>query len=169
MSRGRRLLWVVVTGVWVLLGVIAVVAVFAVTRRRTDGRLRTATAPAAAVPPDLEVLTGLGFAPDEADVTLVQFSSAFCQPCRATRAILSDVAATVGGVRHLEVDAEAQLDAVRALGILRTPTTLVLDRAGFVVQRAAGQPRKADVIAAVGRIVLADREVGAQVSNGETR
>ncbi|MDX6253857.1 MAG: hypothetical protein QOJ11_191 [Frankiales bacterium] len=160
------------TGVYVLLGVIAVVAVFGATRWRLDGRIRTVTplpASTHATPPDLEVLTGLGFAPDEAAVTFVQFSSAFCQPCRATRAILSDVAATVPGVRHVEVDAEAQLDAVRALGIVRTPTTLVVDRRGLVVQRASGQPRKADVIASAGRIILGVPQVSAQVSDGETR
>src|ERR1700712_1764738 len=166
MRSGRWLLWLGMTGVWVLLGVIAAVGVLGVLRRKKDGVIRTVSAP---VPPDLEVLTGLGFAPDDADVTLLQFSSAFCQPCRATRAILTDVAATVQGVRHLEVDAEAQLEAVRALGILRTPTTLVLDRSGFVVQRASGQPRKADVIAAVGRVVLGAPQVSVQVSDGETR
>ncbi|MEU3856371.1 thioredoxin family protein [Streptomyces sp. NPDC028722] len=85
--------------------------------------------------------------------TLVQFSSAFCAPCRATRRVLGEVAAMVPGVTHVEIDAEARLDLVRALGILRTPTVLVLDSAGRVVRRAAGQPRKADVIAALGEAV----------------
>ncbi|MFF9125608.1 TlpA family protein disulfide reductase [Streptomyces sp. NPDC014889] len=85
-----------------------------------------------------------------ARATLVQFSSAFCAPCRATRRILGEVAGVVPGVAHVEVDAEARLDLVRALGILRTPTVLVLDADGRVVRRAAGQPRKADVIAALG-------------------
>ncbi|MFD3571828.1 TlpA family protein disulfide reductase [Streptomyces sp. NPDC058667] len=85
--------------------------------------------------------------------TLVQFSTAFCQPCRATRRILAEVAVMVPGVGHVEVDAEERLDLVRELGIARTPTVLVLDRAGRVVRRAAGQPRKADVIAALGRAV----------------
>ncbi len=85
--------------------------------------------------------------------TLVQFSTAFCQPCRATRRTLAEVAAMVPGVGHVEVDAEERLDLVRALGIARTPTVLVLDRTGRVVRRAAGQPRKADVIAALGRAV----------------
>ncbi|MFF4763072.1 TlpA family protein disulfide reductase [Streptomyces sp. NPDC001292] len=85
-----------------------------------------------------------------ARATLVQFSSAFCAPCRATRRILREVAGMVPGVAHVEVDAEARLDLVRELGILRTPTVLVLDKDGRVVRRAAGQPRKADVIAALG-------------------
>ncbi|MGX1799192.1 thioredoxin family protein, partial [Streptomyces albidoflavus] len=59
--------------------------------------------------------------------TLVQFSTAFCQPCRATRRVLDDVAALVPGVRHVEIDAEAHLDLVRAVGVERTPTVLILD------------------------------------------
>ncbi|MER5946668.1 thioredoxin family protein [Streptomyces sp. NPDC001904] len=82
--------------------------------------------------------------------TLVQFSSAFCAPCRATRRVLGEVAALVPGVAHVEIDAEARLDLVRAVGVVRTPTVLVLDAQGREVRRAAGQPRKADVIAALG-------------------
>ncbi|MEU1303446.1 TlpA family protein disulfide reductase [Streptomyces shenzhenensis] len=85
--------------------------------------------------------------------TLVQFSSAFCAPCRATRRVLGEVAGLVPGVAHVEIDAESRLDLVRELGILRTPTVLVLDADGRVVRRAAGQPRKADVIAALGKAV----------------
>ncbi|WP_327121218.1 thioredoxin family protein [Streptomyces sp. NBC_01341] len=83
--------------------------------------------------------------------TLVQFSSAFCQPCRATRRVLAEVAGMVEGVTHIEVDAEARLELVRSLGITRTPTVLVLDAAGRVVRRATGQPRTADVVAALGQ------------------
>lgn len=85
--------------------------------------------------------------------TLVQFSSAFCQPCRATRRTLVEVAGMVDGVAHVEVDAEERLELVRALGILKTPTVLVLDAAGHIVRRAAGRPRKVDVIAALGEAV----------------
>ncbi|MFJ2350068.1 TlpA family protein disulfide reductase [Streptomyces antimycoticus] len=85
--------------------------------------------------------------------TLLQFSSAFCQPCRATRRTLSEVAAMVDGVAHVEIDAESRLELVRALSIVRTPTVLVLDGAGRIVRRASGQPRRADVIAALGDAV----------------
>lgn len=83
--------------------------------------------------------------------TLVQFSSAFCQPCRATRRTLAEVAGMVGGVAHVEVDAEAHLTLVRHLGITTTPTVLVLDADGMIVRRAAGQPRTVDVVAALGQ------------------
>ncbi|MFD9334036.1 thioredoxin family protein [Streptomyces sp. NPDC060028] len=94
----------------------------------------------------------LGAEPGER-ASLVQFSSAFCQPCRATRRILAEVAGMVEGVAHIEVDAERNLDLVRALGIETTPTVLVLDAGGRIVRRAAGMPRKADVIAALGAAV----------------
>jgi thiol-disulfide isomerase/thioredoxin len=82
--------------------------------------------------------------------TLVQFSSAFCAPCRATRRVLGEVAEMVDGVSHVEIDAERHLDLVRRLNVIRTPTVLVLDDGGRIVRRAAGLPRKADVIAALG-------------------
>ncbi len=81
--------------------------------------------------------------------TLLQFSSAFCAPCRATRRTLADVAETVPGVTHVEVDAEEHLDLVRSLGVLRTPTTVVLDARGREVTRASGAPKPAQVLAAL--------------------
>ncbi len=57
----------------------------------------------------------------------------------------------VDGVAHVELDAEAHLELVRRLNVVRTPTVLVLDGAGRVVRRATGAPRKPDVIAALGR------------------
>jgi hypothetical protein len=77
-----------------------------------------------------------------ARATLVQLSSAFCAPCRTARILLSDVAATEPGVRHVEIDAESHLDLVRTLGVTRTPTTLVLDGHGQEVGRASGVPRR---------------------------
>lgn len=81
--------------------------------------------------------------------TLLQFSSAFCAPCRVTRRTLEEVTAVVPGVVHLEVDAESHLDLVRRVNVMRTPTTLVLDAAGREVTRAAGAPTKQQVLAAL--------------------
>jgi thiol-disulfide isomerase/thioredoxin len=81
--------------------------------------------------------------------TLLQFSSAFCAPCRATKVILADVASKVDGVAHIEIDAESHLELVREVGILRTPTTLVLDDMGRITARASGVPRREQVLAAL--------------------
>lgn len=85
--------------------------------------------------------------------TLVQFSSAFCAPCRATRRVLSEVARVVPGVEYVEIDAEQHLELVRRLGVSRTPTTLVLDVDGLEVKRATGAPTKQDVLHALSKVV----------------
>jgi thiol-disulfide isomerase/thioredoxin len=104
--------------------------------------------------------------------TLVQFSTAFCAPCRATRRILAEVAGMTDGVAHVEIDAESHLDLVRRLDIRRTPTVLVLGPDGRIAKRATGQPRKADVIAALGDLqrqaVLPTDQIGNAHSDSES-
>jgi thiol-disulfide isomerase/thioredoxin len=84
--------------------------------------------------------------------TLVQFSSAFCSPCRATRALLEDVTVDMADVVHVEIDAEANLELVRTLDIRSTPTTLFLDRNGHEVGRAMGAPKRDQVLSAISAI-----------------
>ena len=126
--------------------------------RRRAGRFRAArVSPVPSGVPDApapDVLTeeDLG-GPLGRQATLVQFSTAFCAPCRPTRQILTQVADMVDGVTHVEVDAAARLDLVRRLRINSTPTVLVLGPDGAVAKRAAGLPRKADVIAALGAVI----------------
>ena len=96
--------------------------------------------------------------------TLLQFSSAFCAPCRATRVVLSDVAGTVPGVVHVEVDAEQHLAAVRELDILRTPTTIVLGPDGREVTRASGAPTRDQVLSALAS-VLPSRHVDGETTS----
>lgn len=79
------------------------------------------------------------------EATFIQFSSAFCAPCRATRLVLADVAASEPGVRHVVIDAESHLDLVRDVGILSTPTTIILDADGKTVARFVGAPRRDQV------------------------
>ena len=85
-------------------------------------------------------------------VTLVQFSSAFCTPCRATRALLTDITADLSDVKHVDIDAEKNLDLVRRLDIRSTPTTLVLNKSGVEVGRAVGAPKRAEVLATLSAI-----------------
>ncbi len=88
-------------------------------------------------------------APLGSRATLVQFSSAFCTPCRATRVLLENIVMGLNGVVHVEVDAESQLELVRELNILSTPTTLILDSYGREVGRAVGAPKREQVISAL--------------------
>jgi thiol-disulfide isomerase/thioredoxin len=100
-----------------------------------------------------DLLERLGVGP--AAATLLQFSSAFCAPCRAVRRISAEVAALLPGVQHIEVDAESHLAEVRELGIWRTPTLLLLDADGRVTKRATGVPSKPQLIAALAEILPA--------------
>ncbi|MDX6236549.1 MAG: hypothetical protein QOG10_1364 [Kribbellaceae bacterium] len=155
---------VVTLGIVVLLVAVAIGGALSVLKARYDGRFRGARrvrrgaavretpGNAQAESPDRLTAADLDGELGER-ATLLQFSSAFCAPCRATRRVLSEVETMVEGVRHIELDAESHLDLVRRLDILRTPTVLVLDHTGAIVTRASGQPRKADVIAAVGTAV----------------
>jgi len=162
------------SGLTVVVVVLVAATAFGLWRRLTDGRIRgvsgaatngaatngaatsTTTNGAAAdgtstVEPGLSA-ADLG-APLGERATLVQFSTAFCQPCRATRRILDEVANQLVGVSHVEIDAEDHLDLVRRLDVRRTPTVFVLDGSGAIIRRAVGQPRKADVISALGEAI----------------
>ncbi len=89
------------TGVLLVVAVLAAGTAFGLYRRRTDGRVVGSPSGPRLTAADL----GADLGPR---ATLVQFSSAFCQPCRATRQVLDDVAGQVDGVSHVEIDAEAQ-------------------------------------------------------------
>jgi thiol-disulfide isomerase/thioredoxin len=86
----------------------------------------------------------------------VQFSTEFCQPCKAARRVLARTAADTPGVTHVEIDATERDDLVRHFGIRRTPTVLVLDDAGRVVARTAGVPDCDDLLEAIRRSTPAD-------------
>ena len=91
-------------------------------------------------------------APLGSRATLVQFSSAFCTPCRATRALLENVVEDISDVVHIDIDAEDHLELVRELNILSTPTTLILDSKGQEVGRAVGAPKRDQVLNALAAI-----------------
>jgi thiol-disulfide isomerase/thioredoxin len=129
-------------------GVLVLASAVGLVWRMRQGRVREVPKGPGGGESLIPALADLGHAPGER-ATLLQFSSAFCAPCRATKRVLADVAALVPGVRHVEVDAESNLELVRRLNILKTPTTLVLDADGRVTKRAAGQPRKEHILAAL--------------------
>ena len=134
------------TGLLILVVTLAVASGAGVLLRRRAGRHRTVATGERVEPADIGASLGTR-------ATLLQFSSAFCQPCRATRRVLGEVAEIVPGVRHVEVDAESHLDLVRRLDVRRTPTVLLLNADGVVATRASGQPTRQQVIAALGSVI----------------
>ena len=159
------------SGAWIVVAAVVLAVGFGLWRAATDGRFRGTHAvrqsdeplveegrspvtrpgtPDATVtrPPGADLVAAAGHQLGER-ATLLQFSSAFCAPCRATRRVLGEVTDLVEGVNHVEIDAEHHLDATRAFGILRTPTTVVLDASGAEVTRATGAPTRDQVLSAL--------------------
>jgi thiol-disulfide isomerase/thioredoxin len=139
------------TGALVAVVVLAAATALGLWYRSRDGRLRAVDRGA---PPDgfPAELAALGVRPE---VTLLQFSSRTCAPCRVLRGTCRTVAAELPGVGHVEVDAEADLDAARRFDVWRTPTLLILDAAGRVVHRAGGTPGRQALTEALRPLLVA--------------
>ena len=145
MGHGHAVLRVI-GGLIACLIVLAGATAFGMAWRRRNGRLAAAAGGGQQLGP-AELGQPLG-----PRATLLQFSSEFCAPCRATRQILADVAAGTDGVRHVEVDAGERMDLVRLLDVRRTPTVFVLGPDGRVAQRGSGLMNKAEVLQALGEV-----------------
>ena len=133
-------------GLVVVLAALAVTAGLAWWLRTRDGAVRTSGAAVAAPNPAFQ---RLGVDPAGADLTVVQFSTAFCGPCRATKARLQQLQATRPGLAVVHVDAESHLDEVRELDVRRTPTLFYLGRDGQLIGRSSGAPRPEELAALV--------------------
>ncbi|MBB5806448.1 thiol-disulfide isomerase/thioredoxin [Saccharothrix ecbatanensis] len=131
------------TGVWALLGAIAVVAVIGVVLRARNGRVRAAR-PGVRLPDPVRALLD-----PNTHVTLLQVSTTFCATCRQTKALLEDLAHRTEGLRHVELDVTDLPDVAAELGVLRAPTTLALDGTGAELLRVGGLPKRDTLIAAL--------------------
>ena len=131
------------TGAVVVLAALAATAVMAWWLRARSGAVKEV----ATITPS--VFTRLGVRPAEAELTVVQFSTAFCGPCRATKARLQQLQATRPGLAVVHVDAESHLDEVRELDVRRTPTLFYLGRDGRLIGRSSGAPRPEELSALV--------------------
>jgi thioredoxin-like negative regulator of GroEL len=78
---------------------------------------------------------------------LVEFTAPGCVPCGQAREVLETVARDRPDVAVVLADVGDHLDLARAHGILRAPTTLLVDPEGRVCHRISGVPAGADVTA----------------------
>ena len=137
------------SGTYVLLAVLVLSAAFGIYRKVSDGRLREEI-----VPPLQGLTEHLHLDHDHPpQVTFLQFSSEFCQPCRVTNKLLDEVTNSLPAICHIELDVVEHMDLVKTYGITRTPTTLIIDKSGTVHFRATGVPKKAELTAAVTDLV----------------
>ena len=152
-----------VGGLIALAVVLAVASATGFAMRRRQGRFAAGpvpapgpgTAAAPAAPGSALSADDLGV-PLGAQATLVQFSTGFCAYCGPARKLLAEVAGQRDGVAFVEIDAAERMELTRRLRILSTPTVLVLDPLGGVTSRSSGPQRKADIVAALGRVLAPD-------------
>lgn len=83
-------------------------------------------------------------------VTFLQFSSDFCTFCGPTAKMLQALETTDSNVTHLELNITNRLDLANKFNILQTPTTLVLDRKGYVKSRIGGAPKAQTLVSEIG-------------------
>ncbi|MCU1444777.1 thioredoxin [Cryobacterium sp.] len=82
---------------------------------------------------------------------LIFFSSAFCEPCVQTRAVLAEVQRLVPAAIVREYDVATDNAQAEAAGIRNTPMIIVRNAAGDEVVRAGGVPTLAQVLVATAK------------------
>ncbi|KOV75478.1 thioredoxin family protein [Nocardia sp. NRRL S-836] len=130
------------TGVWALLGALAVASVIGALLKVREGRVKKSSRPAADLPAPVRELLTPG-------VTLVQLSTTFCAPCRHAKVVLRDLADRTDGLTHAELDVTNLPDVAAQLGVMRTPTTLALTADGTEVLRVGGVPKRDTLLEAL--------------------
>lgn len=94
------------------------------------------------------------------NVTLLQFSSAFCSPCKATAQIISHLVEGMDDVVYIQVASEENLKLVEKFDIKSTPTVIFFNRNGIEVGRAVGIPTKEQVIISINAVRTPSDDVG---------
>ncbi|THG32298.1 TlpA family protein disulfide reductase [Naasia lichenicola] len=135
----------------VLGGLIAISAAVGLLLKAASGRVRVGAADSRPLVHPDQLGVGIAFG---SSATLVQFSTAFCAQCPATRRLLAELAGN-DGVRHVEVDVTDDLALADRFAIRQTPTTLLLDGDGRQVARIGGPPRRAELEAQLALLAAA--------------
>lgn len=132
-----------------ILALVAVATAIGLLWRARTGRVRATSdrGSGSSGPIDLDEV------PPTGEITLLQFSTAVCAPCRPTRALLASLAAETPGVRHIDLDITDRADLASRFSIMQTPTTLILDGDGTIRGRIGGAPRQAELRAAVATLL----------------
>jgi len=133
-----------------LLGLVLLATGLGAVWRARTGRVRLATA-------EGERISIPGLSPFTSPVTLLQFSTEVCAPCRATSALLAEIAGRRPDAAHVEIDVTRRPDIVSRFNLLQSPTTFVLDRHGSLLARIGGTPRREELAAVLDGLAATNR------------
>lgn len=126
----------------IVLGVVALVALLTLWWRRREGRF--AEAHGAFDRADL----GLSRR-ERPSAVLVDFFADWCSPCRTVEQRAQKVAAEVGDVRVVKIDADERMDLAKRYEVRRVPTLFVADGDLRIVWRASGVPSEESITKAL--------------------
>ncbi len=82
---------------------------------------------------------------------LTLYTSAFCEPCMQTRAVLAEASRLVPEASVTELDVARNIERAEADGIRMTPTVIVSTVDGDEVFRAEGVPTLQQVLVAAAK------------------
>ncbi|WP_285117089.1 thioredoxin family protein [Leifsonia sp. fls2-241-R2A-40a] len=88
---------------------------------------------------------------DTGDARLTLYTSAFCEPCMQTRAVLSEAARLAPRIAVTELDVARNIERAERDRIRVTPTVIVTGADGSEVFRAEGVPTLAQVLTAAAK------------------
>ncbi|WP_431277314.1 thioredoxin family protein [Leifsonia poae] len=92
-------------------------------------------------------------AQEVADMKLTLYTSAFCEPCMQTRAVLAEASRLVPTATVMEFDVAREMERAEADSIRITPTVIVSTADGEEVFRAEGVPTLQQVLIAAAKAV----------------
>jgi len=84
---------------------------------------------------------------------LTLYTSAFCEPCMQTRAVLAEASRLVPTATVTELDVARNIERAESDGIRVTPTVIVSTAEGAEVFRAEGVPTLQQVLVAAAKAI----------------
>jgi thiol-disulfide isomerase/thioredoxin len=132
--------------IWIPILVLTLACAFGFWWRQNQGRLKSAKGPHNFISKS-EIGIDLG-----SRVTIVQFSSSFCSPCKATAAIINSLIQDMSDVAYIQIQSEQNLALIEKFDIKSTPTVIFFNGMGMEVGRATGTPTNEQVLSAIASV-----------------
>ena len=132
--------------IWIPILVLLVASAFGFWWKQNQGRMKGAKGPHNFITKN-EIGIDLG-----ERVTIVQFSSSFCSPCKATAAIIGNLIKEMKDVAYVQIQSEQNLALIEKFDIKSTPTVIFFNSFGMEVGRATGTPTNDQVLAAIASV-----------------